>query len=142
MQNGEILLKTKQSSSRVNFTHFIHSSFRQSRQCDTTSTDKFSLDRATSSLFSNVGPVESVKIQSVNFLKSSHVHCFLMFPGNLNMFMNKQAERKLVERQATAQGTNHLFFLLVSDMGGTCLNIFPTFKLTAALMWIKKKWPI
>lgn len=50
-ENGVTLFKP-----RFYFTHFIHSSFRHNRQWDTTSTDKFSLDRATSSLFNRVGP--------------------------------------------------------------------------------------
>lgn len=41
--------------------YFIHSSFRQSRQRETTSTDRFSLERATSILFNRVGPERKKK---------------------------------------------------------------------------------
>lgn len=40
----------------VKHTHFIHSSFRHRRQWETTSTERFSLDRAASSLFNKAGP--------------------------------------------------------------------------------------
>lgn len=55
---GCFVFSLQQLTIKIKFysTYFIHSSFRHSRQWDTTSTDRFSLDSATSSLFNRDGP--------------------------------------------------------------------------------------
>lgn len=76
----------------VGFTYFIHSSFRHSRQWDTTSTDKFSLDRATSSLFSNVGPAKQEKWFNIMYhhmivdhmMSTMKVHIYVKIQNSLN----------------------------------------------------------
>lgn len=65
------LKKTETRHWSMGVSYFIHSSLRHNRQWDTTSTDKFSLDRATSSLFSKVGPAKKGGLVNMMYIWSS-----------------------------------------------------------------------